>query len=280
MQLEIDVSAPFILINNIIRFRYKKWRRPKVYASIIDRQYLIFQPCSSLEATHKRIERSNKNPFNQKERAEAVNLLGIADGVLLLQADELMNAITELKPNTLVLGNEFKDIARMKPIVDKQYEQGGSIQFHAGDIQYATADLLSSSEGDLRMQRRSLFKAACNRQGIKQSDLQDAINSWESTRLIVLGDTIVDQYAACEAIGMSAEAPVVVVRELEHKNFIGGAAVVAAHICALGAKCDFISVVGTDNTAELVKKELKSKTLVTDLHKTQHGQQHSKKDMW
>ena len=69
------------------------------------------------------------------------------------------------------------------------------------------------------MQRRSLFKAACNRQGIKkQSDLQDAINSWESTRLIVWGDTIVDQYAACEAIGMSAEAPVVVVRELEHKT--------------------------------------------------------------
>ena len=48
------------------------------------------------------------------------------------------------------------------------------------------------------------------------------------TRLIVLGDTIVDQYAACEAIGMSAEAPVVVVRELKRRNFIGGAAVVAA----------------------------------------------------
>ena len=74
--------------------------------------------------------------------------------------------------------------------------------------------------------------------------------------MIVLGDTIVDQYAACEAIGMSAEAPVVVVRELEHKNFIGGAAVVAAHISALGAKCDFVSVVGADDTAEIVRKEL------------------------
>ena len=72
----------------------------------------------------------------------------------------------------------------------------------------------------------------------------------------MLGDTIVDQYAACEAIGMSAEAPVVVVRELEHKNFIGGAAVVAAHISALGAQCDFISVVGADSTAELVRQEL------------------------
>ena len=55
---------------------------------------------------------------------------------------------------------------------------------------------------------------------------------------------------------MSAEAPVVVVRELERKNFIGGAAVVAAHISALGAKCDFISVVGNDSTAELVREQL------------------------
>ena len=71
----------------------------------------------------------------------------------------------------------------------------------------------------------------------------------------MLGDTIVDQYAACEAIGMSAEAPVVVVKEMERKNFIGGAAVVAAHISALGHS-DFISVVGEDDTADLVRREL------------------------
>ena len=38
---------------------------------------------------------------------------------------------------------------------------------------------------------------------------------------------------------MSAEAPVVVVRELERKNFIGGAAVVAAHISAPGRPLRF-----------------------------------------
>ena len=100
------------------------------------------------------------------------------------------------------------------------------------------------------------FNLPASVKGSIKGQLLDAISSWSDTRLIVLGDTIVDQYAACEAIGMSAEAPVVVVRELEHKNFIGGAAVVAAHICALGAKCDFISVVGADSTADLVRDEL------------------------
>ena len=40
---------------------------------------------------------------------------------------------------------------------------------------------------------------------------------------VVLGDTIVDQYINCEPLGMSAEAPLVVLRELEAKKFIGGA---------------------------------------------------------
>ena len=60
---------------------------------------------------------------------------------------------------------------------------------------------------------------------------------------------------------MSAEAPVVVVRELEKKNFIGGAAIVASHIKALGAQCDLVSVVGEDHTSELVKKELEKQQI-------------------
>ncbi|QNJ27836.1 PfkB family carbohydrate kinase [Synechococcus sp. A15-24] len=194
--------------------------------------------------------------FQQQERAEALNMLGIADALLLLKADELDEAINALKPEVVVLGNEFKNNTQIQATLDQQRQQGGAVQFHAGEIHYATADLLSGSERDLRQQRRSLFQAACRRQGIERDQLLNAIKSWRSTRLIVLGDTIVDQYAACEAIGMSAEAPVVVVRELEHKNFIGGAAVVAAHITALGARCDFISVVGVDSTAELVRQEL------------------------
>ncbi len=194
--------------------------------------------------------------FQQEERAEALCLLGIADAVLLLESDELKAAIKALRPEILVLGNEFKDKAEIQTTLVQQRQQGGTVQFHAGDIHYATADLLSGSERDLRQQRCSLFQTACRRQAIKKGQLLDSIDSWGTTRLIVLGDTIVDQYAACEAIGMSAEAPVVVVRELEHKNFIGGAAVVAAHISALGAKCDLISVVGADSTAELVRQEL------------------------
>ena len=198
----------------------------------------------------------NKYTFKQQERAEALSLLGITDGLLLLEENELKQVIEKLRPKILVLGNEFKNNTEIQSTLVKQRENGGSVQFHAGDIHYATADLLTGSERDLRQQRQLLFNEACRRQEIDHKQLQKAINTWGNTKLIVLGDTIVDQYAACEAVGMSAEAPVVVVKELENRNFIGGAAVVAAHIVALGAQCDFISVVGEDSTAEIVRQEL------------------------
>ena len=197
-------------------------------------------------------------PFSQAERAEALSLLGLADSILLLEADELLGVIRSLRPSTVVLGTELEGAKHLEEPLAVLKAQGGRVQFHAGEITYANTDLLSSSERDLRQRRREQLKKACRRQGLNSRDLLASMEGWSNTRLIVLGDTIVDQYAACEAIGMSAEAPVVVVRELARRNFIGAAAVVAAHIRALGARCDLVSVVGNDTTADLVREELKA----------------------
>ena len=194
--------------------------------------------------------------FRQPERAEALSLLGLADAVLLLHSDELDQAIESLQPSILVLGTELEAAPRLQKSLNLLRGQGGSVQFHAGEVSYASADLLNSSERDLRQRRREQFRTSCRRQNLGRTELLASMQTWPETRLIVLGDTIVDQYAACEAIGMSAEAPIVVVRELANRNFIGAAAVVAAHIRALGAQCDLVSVVGNDSTGDLVQQEL------------------------
>lgn len=196
--------------------------------------------------------------FTKLERGEALSLLGIADVIVLLNADELSKAIKIIKPNMLVLGTELQGLASLDYPLSVLKDQGGSVQFHAGEVSYASTELLTSSEKDLRQKRRLQFASACRRQGLNRGDLLTSMQAWSQTRLIVLGDTIVDQYAGCEAIGMSAEAPVVVVRELAKHNFIGAAAVVAAHIKALGAQVDLISVVGDDSTANLVQRELQA----------------------
>jgi rfaE bifunctional protein kinase chain/domain len=70
---------------------------------------------------------------------------------------------------------------------------------------------------------------------------------------------------ACDALGMSAEAPVLVVKELENREFIGGAAIVASHIAALGAECHYVSVVGKDDQSNMVSKSLTDQGVSIDL---------------
>ena len=51
----------------------------------------------------------------------------------------------------------------------------------------------------------------------------------------------------CDPLGLSSEAPVIVVRENSAKKFLGGAGIVAAHVASLGGVCEFVSVRGKDN---------------------------------
>jgi len=203
-----------------------------------------------------KVGNNRKFQFSQKERSEALAMLEIADLIINLDNQEIDTVVEKLKPKYLVLGKEKESEHNVEAEISKainfQKESGGLVRFEAGEVNYASTDLLSNSEMDLIEKRRVEFRAACKRQNIGKDTLLAALDKWQSTKLIVVGDIIVDQYAACEALGLSAEAPVVVVKELEQKNFIGAAGIVASHIRSLGAKCDLHSVVGNDDNKKFV----------------------------
>ena len=115
--------------------------------------------------------------------------------------------------------------------------------------------MLREEPRDLQRDRWQQFQQACQRQQLDLEQLNLALNRFRQSRLLVLGDTIVDQYIACDPLGMSAEAPVLVVRELKARQYLGGAAIVAAHASSLGANCHYLSVAGEDENANLVKQQ-------------------------
>ena len=209
----------------------------------------------------------NRFQFSQPDRAESLDLLSIADHIICLEGDELYQLVENLKPKMLIFGKEFEntnDKNLLKAInIQKRFK--GEILFHAGEINYASTELLTGSENELLKKRRLQFLSALKRQNIDKKTLLASLDSWQSSRLLVIGDTILDQYAACETLGISAEAPVLVVRELAKKNYIGGASIVASHISALGPKCDFISVIGNDEIADSVKQNDNLKDVNTNL---------------
>ncbi len=207
--------------------------------------------------------------FSQYERAEGLTSFEFIDAIILLKDEvySLTNLINFIKPNILLLGTEFQnsndpEILKARETIKKLKKE---IKYHAGFVQYASTKLLENPKEKLNSDNIAKFKYACKKQNLFLNDLINSIKSWKNTRILVIGDTILDQYAACDALGMSAEAPVLVVKELQTKNFKGGASIVASHIKSLGAKCELLSVVGNDENGKLIEKELKKENIKSHL---------------
>jgi rfaE bifunctional protein kinase chain/domain len=83
---------------------------------------------------------------------------------------------------------------------------------------------------------------------------QQAIDLFASTRVLLIGDSIVDIYTYGTAMGLSAETPTIVARKKEATHTLGGAAFVCRNLLELGASVDFVTLIGADEEAACIRK--------------------------
>jgi rfaE bifunctional protein kinase chain/domain len=82
------------------------------------------------------------------------------------------------------------------------------------------------------------------------------IQRMQASRIVVVGDIMIDKYVIGETERLSPEAPVPVVTVRERNAKLGGAANVAANVAALGATCSLVGVVGDDADGAAIRQEL------------------------
>ena len=215
----------------------------------------------------KELNGENQKSYLEDERAESVANLQIVDHVIVLNNELTLDCLIDIvKPKVLVLGKEFEqNQSEQINLAVNAVKNHGKIVFHAGETHYFNANLLFKNVADIEVNSKNQLNKICKNYKITLRDIQKKLSNFSNSELVVIGDTIVDNYVACDAIGMSAEAPVLVVKELENREFIGGAAIVASHVAALGAKCHYISVVGKDDQSNMVSKSLIGQNIGIDL---------------
>lgn len=85
-----------------------------------------------------------------------------------------------------------------------------------------------------------------------------------SSRIVVVGDVMVDRYWYGDAHRISQEAPVPVVDIAVAEDRPGGAANVALNVVAMGAECTLVSAVGNDEAAGAMQAKLEGAGVICD----------------
>jgi len=83
------------------------------------------------------------------------------------------------------------------------------------------------------------------------------LSSLAESRVLVLGDIIVDEFVLGQPDRISREAPVIIMEEIDRKICPGGAANAAANAVSLGGKTELLGVAGADNNWEKLAASLK-----------------------
>ena len=194
----------------------------------------------------------NSKGIGQEIRLESIQATSYVDEAFILDSPAL-EYIEKNRPDIVVKGKEYENKENSETDILNSY--GGKLLFTSGEIGFSSMDLLKqeflSLNNNIKQNNEYL-----NRHRIEANDLIKIIEKFVGLKVLVIGDTIVDEYITCEPLGMSQEDPTIVVSPLATNKFIGGAAIVASHAKTLGANVKFISVVGDDENRAYVQNNL------------------------
>lgn len=205
----------------------------------------------------------NRKGIPQSIRLESIRATSFVDEAFILETTAL-EYIKNNKPDIVVKGKEYEYKENLE--IDFMKSYGGKVLFTSGTIGFSSIDFLKQEF--LRMNNTiEHCDVYLKRHNITISDLNEIIKKFSTLKVLVIGDTIVDEYITCEPLGMSQEDPTIVVSPILTNKFIGGAAIVASHAKTLGAEVKFISVVGDDENYQFVQNELNNLSVNTLLLK-------------
>ena len=97
-----------------------------------------------------------------------------------------------------------------------------------------------------------------------RDELAGYIDRFPDTKVLVIGDIILDEYIWGDVSRISPEAPVPVVEINQETKRLGGAANVLNNIIALGGQSILCGVVGDDDTGKEIIEAIKGMGLITD----------------
>ncbi len=205
----------------------------------------------------------NKGPerpaFAQDLRAEAVASLSCVDYAAINQWPMAVEVIQALKPHFYVKGAEYKN-------AEKDHTKGilleeAAIRLVGGELVF-TEDITFSASNLIKRYLPVFTKEVSEyldgfSQRYRPEEVIDPLKRSAALKVLVVGETIIDEYHYCNAIGKSSKEPMLAMRYLSEEKFLGGILAVGNNAANFSDHVGLLSFLGDkDSQEELIREGL------------------------
>jgi len=195
----------------------------------------------------------NKGPerpaFTTSLRLEALSALESIDYVVANRWQTAEEIIKLVQPDIYCKGPDYKnhsdDITGKISSEELAVNSVGGKLLHTDDITFSSSNLLNKY-GNLYSDEQEAFIKNISTNNSFES-INSKINNIQNLKVLVVGETIIDQYVFCEALGKSGKEPVLVLRDLETQEYLGGALAIARHLSDFCNDVSVLSFLGENN---------------------------------
>ncbi|RMG72718.1 MAG: hypothetical protein D6722_04925 [Bacteroidetes bacterium] len=195
----------------------------------------------------------NKGPgrpaFNEQMRLETIASLQVVDYVALSEWPTAIDLLTLIKPTYYVKGSDYKNFeedltGNIRKEVEAVRSVGGDIYF-TDEITFSSSNLINAHFSPYSETAQEYLYAL--RQERKASEIVEIIEGLSDIRVLVIGDTIIDEYHYVTSMGKSSKSPTLSTKFQRAETFAGGVLAIANHLNEFANKVHLVTMLGREN---------------------------------
>lgn len=197
--------------------------------------------------------------FRQDLRAESLANLATIDFICIVDSPTASTAIDVIKPDFYVKGPDY--VQKDKDVTGKIYEEerivkrnGGKLVF-TDDLTFSSSQLLNNHFEKYPEKTLKYLKKLSAKYSV--DDISKKFKEIEKMKILVIGDTIIDQYSYCTPLGKSSKDSIIVNKFISSEDFAGGSLATANHTAQLSSKVELLTILGEkDSYDKFIKGKL------------------------
>jgi len=199
----------------------------------------------------------NKGPgrpvFNEHMRAEMLASLAHVHWVAVNPDSDAIKLLHALKPSVYVKGAEYAKAE--DDVTGKITDEQKAVESHGGRIAF-TSDSMVFSSSNLINQHFSIYEPTVReyldkmREAVGLEKVLAYLDSIKNFRVLLVGDTIIDEYQFVEPMGKSAKETLIATKYRDRELYAGGVIAAANHVAGFCREVEVVTTLGRADSHE------------------------------